>query len=131
MQYGTIEKYEIHYSGNWLNIKYLTEIQAKKVLSKNGKIFSRTIMIGVLPCIKKDIASMNVHETTMSITNHLPGTPGQPNKKHPSLRVLSANTPTGNSPMRNLASGILSNEKGARQKKYSIVTKALNYVFGW
>ena len=131
MQYKTSEKNEIHNSDNWLYIKYLTKIQAKKALSKNGKIFSRTIMVGVLPCIKKDIASINVHDTTMSITNELPGTPGQPNKKHPSLRVLSANTPTGNSPMRNLASGILSNEKGTRQKKDSIMTKALNYVFDW
>ena len=130
-QYGTMEKYEIHNNGNWLHIKYLTKIQVKKALSKNGEIFSRTIMIGVLPCIKKDIASMNVHETTMSVTNELPGTPGQPYKKHPSLRALSANTPTSNSPMRNLATGILSNEKGTPQKKDSVVTKALDYVFGW
>jgi len=39
--------------GNWLHIHYQSKLQAKKALSKNGKVFGGTIMIGVTPCIDK------------------------------------------------------------------------------
>jgi len=39
--------------GNWIHIHYQSKLQAKKVLSKNGKVFGGSIMVGVAPCIDK------------------------------------------------------------------------------
>jgi len=45
--------------GNWIHIHYQSKLQAKKVLSKNGKVFGGSIMVGVAPCIDKVGASVN------------------------------------------------------------------------
>ena len=37
--------------GNWMHVHYESRIQAKKALSKTGRVFGRGIMVGVLPCI--------------------------------------------------------------------------------
>ena len=39
--------------GNWMHIHYQSKLQAKKSLSKNGKVFGNSIMVGVTPCIDK------------------------------------------------------------------------------
>lgn len=131
-QYGHIEKHEIHNTGNWLHIKYKTKIQAKKALSRNGKVFSRTIMVGVLPCIKKEIAEMESNvNATLSNNNTAAQTP---DKRPPSLRSLSTTVSnnSGGTPIRNLSVGtVLTNDRGTPQKQNSVVTKALDYVFGW
>lgn len=40
-------------SGNWMHIQYQSKLQARKALSKDGKVFGESIMIGVKPCIDK------------------------------------------------------------------------------
>lgn len=51
-QYGVILQHVINQEGgNWIHIQYKTKIQARKALSKNGKIYEGKIMIGVVPCI--------------------------------------------------------------------------------
>lgn len=40
-------------TGNWMHIQYQSKLQARKALSKDGKIFGEAIMIGVKPCIDK------------------------------------------------------------------------------
>ncbi|CAB4024967.1 nucleoporin NUP53-like, partial [Paramuricea clavata] len=52
-QYGSILKHEVASSGNWMHIKYQSKLQAKKALSKNGKIFGNNMMVGVKQCIDK------------------------------------------------------------------------------
>lgn len=44
---------EVAPDGNWIHIHYQSKLQAKKVLSKNGKVFGGSIMVGVAPCIDK------------------------------------------------------------------------------
>lgn len=122
-QYGTVEKHEIHNTGNWLHLKYQTKIQAKKALSKNGKIFARSIMVGVLPCVRKEIAGM---EAELDVTAELQHTPKQTLRKASNMRPLSTSN------MRNVTStSDVFSSKGTPQKKDSVVTKALDYVFGW
>lgn len=41
--------------GNWMHLHYQSKLQAKKALSKNGKVFGNSIMVGVSPCIDKVI----------------------------------------------------------------------------
>jgi len=51
-QYGVILQHVTNQDGgNWVHIQYKTKIQARKALSKNGKIYEGKIMIGVVPCI--------------------------------------------------------------------------------
>jgi len=51
--------------GNWIHIHYQSKLQAKKVLSKNGKVFGGSIMVGVVPCIDKvgTLNFMMLHST--------------------------------------------------------------------
>lgn len=39
--------------GNWMHLQYQSKLQARKALSKDGKVFGDTIMVGVKPCIDK------------------------------------------------------------------------------
>ena len=39
--------------GNWMHLHYQSKIQAKKALSKNGKVLGNSIMVGVTQCIDK------------------------------------------------------------------------------
>ncbi|VDP06397.1 unnamed protein product [Soboliphyme baturini] len=48
-QYGTIVNYETASNGNWMHILYETRMQARRALSKNGKLFGN-LKIGVSPC---------------------------------------------------------------------------------
>eukprot|EP00112_Aurelia_sp_Birch-Aquarium-sp1_P026942 Seg989.9 transcript_id=Seg989.9/GoldUCD/mRNA.D3Y31 product="Nucleoporin NUP35" protein_id=Seg989.9/GoldUCD/D3Y31 len=54
-QYGTIERKEISNNVNWIYVQFQTKLQAKKALSKNGKILNGNIMIGVCQCIDKHV----------------------------------------------------------------------------
>lgn len=40
-------------SGNWMHLQYQSRLQARKALSKDGKVFGDAIMVGVKPCIDK------------------------------------------------------------------------------
>ncbi|BFZ04946.1 hypothetical protein BsWGS_07985 [Bradybaena similaris] len=51
--YGTVIKHIIISECNWMHIHYMTKIQAKKALSKNGRIFGGCMKIGVVPCAEK------------------------------------------------------------------------------
>jgi nuclear pore complex protein Nup53 len=53
--YGQIVKHVPSSQGNWLHIKYQTKMQAKKALSKNGKVLANSLMIGCMPCIDKSV----------------------------------------------------------------------------
>jgi len=46
-------------TGNWMHVQYQSKLQARKALSKDGKIFGEAIMIGVKPCIDKVEAHNN------------------------------------------------------------------------
>lgn len=39
--------------GNWMHIHFQSKIQARKALSKNGKVFGTGVMVGVHQCIDK------------------------------------------------------------------------------
>ncbi|CAL1543501.1 unnamed protein product [Lymnaea stagnalis] len=54
-QYGTIIKHVVYAECNWMHIHYLSKIQAKKALSKNGKVYGGCMKIGVTSCIEKTI----------------------------------------------------------------------------
>jgi len=65
-QYGTILKHVVATECNWMHIHYLNKIQAKKALSKDGKVYGGCMRIGVTPCIEKNI--MDEKENTAGRT---------------------------------------------------------------
>ncbi|XP_005110349.1 nucleoporin NUP35 [Aplysia californica] len=54
-QYGTVLKHVVASECNWMHLHYLSKIQAKKALSKDGKVFGGCMKIGVTPCIEKSV----------------------------------------------------------------------------
>ncbi|XP_010186090.1 PREDICTED: nucleoporin NUP53 isoform X2 [Mesitornis unicolor] len=131
-QYGNILKHVMSNTGNWMHIRYQSKLQARKALSKDGRIFGESIMIGVKPCIDKSVMENFERSSTFSISFTPPtksvGTPVQP-----------ANNTTRISTMRPLATAYKAStsdyqvvsDKQTPRKDESIVSKAMEYVFGW
>ncbi|XP_014346083.1 nucleoporin NUP35 isoform X2 [Latimeria chalumnae] len=97
-QYGNILKHVMSNSGNWMHIQYQSKLQARKALSKDGKIFGDSIMIGVKPCIDKNVMeSTDTGSTSSAASVFTPpiktiGTPTQPGStpRVTSMRPLAA-----------------------------------------
>ncbi|NXP11543.1 NUP35 protein, partial [Thinocorus orbignyianus] len=131
-QYGNILKHEMSNTGNWMHIRYQSKLQARKALSKDGKIFGESIMIGVKPCIDKGMMESCERSLPFSVftplTQSVAGTQGTP-----------ANTTTRLSAVRPLATAYgastsdyqVVSDRQTPKKVESIVSKALEYVFGW
>ncbi|NXP09988.1 NUP35 protein, partial [Thinocorus orbignyianus] len=134
-QYGNILKHEMSNTGNWMHIRYQSKLQARKALSKDGKIFGESIMIGVKPCIDKGVMETCERSSTSSTssaftppTQSVSGTQGTP-----------ANTTTRLSAMRPLATAYRAStsdyqvvsDRLVPKKDDSFLSKALEYVFGW
>lgn len=128
-QYGNILKHVIATEGNWMHLHFQSKIQAKKALSKNGKMFAGNIMVGVTPCIDKSV--MDDKENTSVFGTPMQHTPGLVSKGTPSQ--------SGGTPIRPLTSAYRSargeNEvvrnNQAPQKSNTFVSKAMEYMFGW
>ncbi|XP_030808136.1 nucleoporin NUP35 isoform X1 [Camarhynchus parvulus] len=133
-QYGNILKHVMSNTGNWMHIRYQSKLQARKALSKDGKIFGESIMIGVKPCIDKSLMENFERSSTSSMSSIFTpptksaGTPTQP-----------ANNSARISTMRPLATAYKAStsdyqvvsDRQTPRKDESIVSKAMEYVFGW
>ncbi|KAK3594132.1 hypothetical protein CHS0354_040903 [Potamilus streckersoni] len=129
-QYGNILKKVIATEGNWMHIHYQSKIQAKKALSKNGKILGGSIMIGVTACIDKKAMEedkengINISISTPN-TSRLTSTQGSISKGSTPIRPLTAAYKAARS-----ESEVV---KGAQapQKSNGFISKTFEYVFGW
>ena len=129
-QYGSILKHEVSSNGNWMHIKYQSKLQAKKALSKNGKIFGNNMMVGVKQCIDKNFMFATGKEnlpksptTSLSVSSDVAAP--SPSRKTP-IRPLTAAYQAASSDLQ--VSGSSSNTP---QKNNNLVSKAMEYVFGW
>lgn len=125
-QYGNIVKHVIASEGNWMHLHYQSKLQAKKALSKNGKMFAGNIMVGVTPCIEKSV--MEVKENvplpgTPVINTGLKDTPGTP--KGTPIRPLTSAYRSARG-----ENEVVRNNQ-APQKSNTFVSKAMEYMFGW
>ncbi|XP_029967424.1 nucleoporin NUP35 [Salarias fasciatus] len=121
-QYGNILKHKMASPGNWMHLQYQSRLQARKALSKDGKVFGDSIMVGVKPCIDKsvmdcsDAVSSPVSASTPSM---LPSTPRS------AIRPLSASYRSSASDYQVVA------DRHTPRKDDSFVSKAMEYMFGW
>ncbi|XP_054254699.1 nucleoporin NUP35 [Indicator indicator] len=133
-QYGNILKHVMSNTGNWMHIRYQSKLQARKALSKDGRIFGDSIMIGVKPCIEKNVMENSERSSTPSAPTVFTTPP-----KSIGTPVLAANNTTRISTMRPLATAYKAStsdyqvvsDRQTPRKDESIVSKAMDYVFGW
>uniref|UniRef100_A0A672Z439 Nucleoporin NUP53 n=1 Tax=Sphaeramia orbicularis TaxID=375764 RepID=A0A672Z439_9TELE len=123
-QYGNILRHSMASPGNWMHLQYQSRLQARKALSKDGKVFGDAIMVGVKPCIDKSVMeSSDAVSTPLSSSfinsSTLPSTPRS------ALRPLSSayRTPSGDYQ-------VVADRQTPR-KDDSFVSKAMEYMFGW
>ncbi|XP_006636545.3 nucleoporin NUP35 [Lepisosteus oculatus] len=131
-QYGNVLKHVMSNNGNWMHIQYQSKLQARKALSKDGKVFGDAIMIGVKPCIEKNVMESSDKGSSSSSSVFTPpvktiGTPTQlPNTpRATSMRPLSAAYKASSSDYQVVS------DKQTPRKDESFVSKAMEYMFGW
>ncbi|XP_033022702.1 nucleoporin NUP35 isoform X1 [Lacerta agilis] len=132
-QYGNILKHVMSNTGNWMHIHYQSKLQARKALSKDGRIFGESIMIGVKPCIDK-----NVMETTDRCTVSSPSSAFTPPMKTlgtpvqlSSAQRISTMRPLATAYKASTSDYQVVSDRQTPRKDESIVSKALEYMFGW
>ncbi|NWV83342.1 NUP35 protein, partial [Dasyornis broadbenti] len=133
-QYGNILKHVMSNTGNWMHIRYQSRLQARKALSKDGKVFGESIMIGVKPCIDKSLMESFERSSTFSTSSIF-----TPPTKSAGTPVQPANNTTRISTMRPLATAYKAStsdyqvvsDRQTPRKDESLVSKAMEYVFGW
>ncbi|PIO26174.1 hypothetical protein AB205_0114230 [Aquarana catesbeiana] len=129
---GTVYVYSNFPTGNWMHVQYQSKLQARKALSKDGKIFGDCIMIGVKPCIDKSIMESG-EKTSLSSVNSVftppiktLGTPTQAvSTPRSTMRPLAAAYKASTSEYQVLS------DKQTPKKDEGLVSKAMEYVFGW
>ncbi|GAA6231751.1 nucleoporin NUP53 isoform X2 [Lates japonicus] len=122
-QYGNILKHTMASPGNWMHLQYQSRLQARKALSKDGKVFGDAIMVGVKPCIDKSVMdsseAVSAPLSSSFSSSNLPSTPRS------AIRPLSAAYRSSGSDYQVVA------DRQTPRKDDSFVSKAMEYMFGW
>ncbi|KAM6934260.1 nucleoporin NUP35 isoform 1-T1 [Xenentodon cancila] len=153
-QYGNILKHKMASPGNWMHLQYQSRLQARKALSKDGKVFGDFIMVGVKPCIDKvsylhligcshqvglrfDLVSSNVvclcfSQSVMDVGEAISSPLSSsfsssvlPSTPRSAIRPLSATYRSSGSDYQVVA------DRQTPRKDDSFVSKAMEYMFGW
>ncbi|KAK0060379.1 nucleoporin NUP53 [Biomphalaria pfeifferi] len=125
-QYGTILKHVIPSECNWMHIHYMSKIQAKKALSKDGKIYGGCMKIGVTPCIEKNVMERkeNLGMFSSLIANDSLRSPTDATTLTP-IRPLTAAYVASRGEYEILKENL------TPKKDASLVTKLKEYMFGY
>ncbi|XP_074001336.1 nucleoporin NUP35-like [Numenius arquata] len=134
-QYGNILKHVMSNTGNWMHICYQSKLQARKALSKDGRIFGECIRIGVKPCIDLSVMENFARSATSSMssvfTPHTQPVGSAP--VQPANRMTRFPTMTHLAPARKGYSSHYQVVSGRQipRKDESFVSKVMESVFGW
>ncbi|NXH20598.1 NUP35 protein, partial [Bucco capensis] len=134
-QYGSILKHVMSNSGNWMHIRYQSKLQARKALSKDGKIYGESIMIGVKPCIDKSVMGSCERSSAFSASSVFISPAKSFSAPDQAANSSPARTPT----MRRLATAYRAStsdyqvvsDRQTPKKDESMISKAMEYMFGW
>ncbi|XP_045873980.1 nucleoporin NUP35 isoform X4 [Meles meles] len=106
---------------------------ARKALSKDGRIFGESIMIGVKPCIDKSVMENNdkcaLSSPSLAFTPPIKtlGTPTQPG----STPRISTMRPLATAYKASTSDYQVISDRQTPKKDESLVSKAMEYMFGW
>lgn len=125
--HGPIESYDLGEGNNWIHIVYESEWAAQKALARNGSIFESIggVMIGVIPM---QIALERVNAAADSFMSPI---------KSDGHKIKNINLEKEQSSIflsdKNKKSSLSNNSVNISNlpSESSLVTKAVNYVFGW
>jgi len=152
--YGQIIRHVPNNQGNWLHVQYQNKLQAQKALSKNGKVLANSLMIGIMPCIDKRVMSSSTASASNTSTNPVEQTQLSPNSSisnvKPAVAGLNRNFSTGakldrtqslrtavrplgpfNGPRESRTTDSISNDPNLPKKNGNVISKAMEYMFGW
>ncbi|EHB16353.1 Nucleoporin NUP53 [Heterocephalus glaber] len=132
-QYGNILKHVMSSTGNWMHSRYQSKLQAQKALNKDGRIFAESIMIGVKPCIDKSVMENSdrgaLSSSSLAFTPPIKtlGTPTQPR----STPRISTMKPLATAYNASTSDYQFISDRHTPKKDESLVSKAMEYMFGW
>lgn len=118
--HGKIESFDAaaDEGSNWLHVVYESEWAAQKALNRNGTIFQPTgVMIGVIP-MQSALEKVNIAADSFMSPLKKSSLKGQ-SGDIPSIFLKKENSQSSSTNLASLPS------------ESSIVTKAVNYIFGW
>lgn len=127
-----------HPQSNWIHLKCSSEQEAQRALSCNSNIVSGSIMIGVIPCTDEGVVLGADKENRLKLNGSMrlftsPIKPGQgiPNSsmKTP-VRIQNAR-PLVSGYNQNLSPQSVRSPQNVPQKSTGLVSKAMEYMFGW
>lgn len=139
-QCGTILQHHIPSNGNWMNIRFQTKMQAQKAIGRSGRVFGGSLMVGVMPCHDPPPPVADGNISTLDHTGHYHNATGA---AADTSNVMTLNsslaTPGHNRSIRPLTQSYKNahNENDVSliantpNKSTGIVSKAMEYVFGW
>lgn len=121
---------------NWIHLKCASEQEAQRALTCNGSIVSGSIMIGVIPCTDEGVVMGSDKENRAKLNGSI--------KPFPSIAKGSQSPNFNMSPgrrrkLRSLAAGYsqhfssqtAQSPENVPQKSSGLVSKAMEYMFGW
>lgn len=130
-----------HAQGNWIHLKCATEQDAHRALACNGNIVSGSTMIGVVPCTDEGVVLGSDKENISKLSSGVRcfSTPDRLNLASPdyggslpptSPRIQNAR-PLALGYNQHLSPQSVRSPQNVPQKSTGIVSKAMEYVFGW
>lgn len=136
--FGIIVNHITPGEGNWIHIQFQNKLQAKRAISKSGKVFGGKIMVGVTQCIDRSaMVSQKRSLRASSSTGNLLSTSQADNLL--SSNSCSLQQSRNMTSMRPLTSAYLAaindnqviQQANVPQRSTGFVSKAMEYMFGW
>jgi nuclear pore complex protein Nup53 len=122
---GTVLQHVMPPNSNWMHVRFQTRLQASKAVGKNGSVIGNTIMLGVAPCKEESV----VDQLNSSI---LDSSVGQQGGGQSVANISSSlnQTPRTIRPLTQAYKEVIAGTN-TPNKSNGLVTKAMEYIFGW
>jgi len=128
-QCGTILQHHMPPNGNWMKIRFQTKMQAQKALGRSGRVFNGNLMIGVSVCLDPPQDAINASQLLDQTGTNLDA----------SVVSLNSSLASHNRSIRPLTQSYkaahneheVSAIANTPNKNAGIVSRAMEYVFGW
>lgn len=126
---GTVLQHVLPPNANWMHVRFQTRLQAKKAISKNGSILGGTIMVGISSCREESVLECPGSSSSFLLDSSLANT---------SVANISTGlgTPRSIRPLTQAFKDAQSDIKvvpntQTPNKDTGLVSKAMEYMFGW
>lgn len=127
-----------HAQSNWIHLKCASEQEVQRALACNGNIVSGSVMIGVIPCTDEGVVLGSDKENRSKMNGSIKCFSSLGKVNH-SQEYSTPHTPIRIQNARPLAAGYnqhlspqsVKSLENVPQKSTSLVSKAMEYMFGW